>query len=191
MKKLLMAAASIATLMALTIPASATDATTFTVNTHGPNLPFATDKPCTGTPDNPNSGVLGLVTSSGNGVFHITINATGFWVTGTNEGTFLFQPISNAVVIGPDGKPVLDSNGNFVLDPPTPQVIAGAVTIAGHFAAWFGDENNLNNGVQHFTTNILGTDSTGQPFSAHIVGHFSTSASTPPNINAFFNGTCS
>lgn len=190
MRKFLVAAATISTLFAFALPASAAQATTFTMNIHGAFPPFPTGKPCTQTPTNP-IGDLGWLTSSGNGVFHVTVNSTGSWFTGTNEGTFLFQPISNAVALDANGNPIFDSNGNPVIIPSTPQFVPGAVTISGHFAVWFGDENNQSNEVNHFVNNIMGTDSTGQPFSAHIVGHMGTSASTPPNVNVFFKGSCS
>lgn len=80
---------------------------------------------------NPCTGDPGTVSAIENQIFHGTINQTGTWFTGTIEGKFTFTP-----------------------DDPT------KITYTGHFATWFGDENNLNNGVQHstFNVNALGTD---------------------------------
>src|SRR5439155_24389904 len=48
---------------------------------------------------------------------------------------------------------------------------------AGKFTAWFGDENNLRNEVEHetFRVKLLGTD--GSVLMAHETAHMGTSAS--------------
>ena len=79
----------------------------------------------------------GTVSDVHNDVFHGTTNKTGTWFTGTIEGKFTFTP-----------------------DDPS------KVTYTGHFTTWFGDENNLRNGVEHstFNVNALGTDGTHLQF---------------------------
>ena len=82
---------------------------------------------------NPCTGDTGTLTMTYSDIFHGTINKTGSWFTGTLQGTIEFVPDNPA-----------------------------AVTYSGHFAAWFGDENNLRNGVEHSTFNahLTGTDGT-------------------------------
>jgi len=87
---------------------------------------------------NPCTGDVGTLTETFNDVFHGTINKTGSWFTGTVEGQFLFVPTD-----------------------PT------KVSYTGHFASWFGDENNLRNGVEHSTFNVHGTGSDGSRLSFH------------------------
>jgi hypothetical protein len=87
---------------------------------------------------NPCTGDPGTVSAVENQVFHGTINKTGSWFTGTVEGKFTFTP-----------------------DDPT------KVTYAGHFATWFGDENNLRNGVEHSTFNVNATGSDGSHLQFH------------------------
>jgi hypothetical protein len=38
---------------------------------------------------------------------------------------------------------------------------------AGHFTEWFGDENNLQNGVEHSTFNVEATGSDGSHLKFH------------------------
>jgi len=80
---------------------------------------------------NPCTGDVGTVTMTYDDIFHGTMNKTGSWFTGTDHGTVGFVPDNPA-----------------------------AVTYSGHFAAWFGDENNLRNDVEHSTFNaqLTGTD---------------------------------
>jgi hypothetical protein len=87
---------------------------------------------------NPCTGDTGTLTETFNDVFHGTINKTGSWFTGTVEGQFTFVP-----------------------DNPS------AVTYTGHFATWFGDENNLHNGVEHSTFNVHATGSDGSTLAFH------------------------
>ena len=87
---------------------------------------------------NPCTGDTGTLTETYNDIFHGTINKTGSWFTGTVEGKFTFVP-----------------------DDPT------AVTYTGHFATWFGDENNLQNDVEHSTFNVHATGSDGSTLSFH------------------------
>lgn len=87
---------------------------------------------------NPCTGDAGTLSQTYNDVFHGTINKTGSWFTGTVEGQFSFVP-----------------------DDPS------KVSYTGHFATWFGDENNLRNDVEHATLNIHGTGSDGSTLSFH------------------------
>ena len=87
---------------------------------------------------NPCTGDPGTVSAVENQIFHGTINKTGSWFTGTVEGKFTFTP-----------------------DDPS------KVTYTGHFATWFGDENNLRNGVEHSTFNVNGIGSDGSHLQFH------------------------
>ena len=82
---------------------------------------------------NPCTGDTGTLTMTYDAIFHVTINKTGSWATGTLHGSIQFVPDNPA-----------------------------AITYSGHFAAWFGDENNLHNDVEHSTFNarLTGTDGT-------------------------------
>jgi len=91
------------------------------------------------TPDvNPCTGEPGITTQTFNDVFHGTINSTGSWFTGTTTGSIQFVP-----------------------DNPT------SPTYTGHFQFWFGDENNLRNGVEHDTSNFRVTGSDGSIIAGH------------------------
>ena len=87
---------------------------------------------------NPCTGDRGTLHETFNAVFHGTINKNGSWFTGTVEGKFTFVP-----------------------DDPA------KVTYTGHFATWFGDENNLKNDVEHSTFNVHATGSDGSTLSFH------------------------
>jgi hypothetical protein len=87
---------------------------------------------------NPCTGDPGTVSAVENQIFHGTINKTGSWFTGTVEGKFTFVP-----------------------DDPS------KVTYTGHFATWFGDENNLQNDVEHSTFNVNATGSDGSHLQFH------------------------
>jgi hypothetical protein len=87
---------------------------------------------------NPCSGADGTLTLTFRDVFHGTINKTGSWFTGTLTGTLLFVPV----------------------DPNQP-------TYQGHFTSWFGDENNLRNGVEHSTLNVNAWGSDGSHLRFH------------------------
>ena len=66
--------------------AASTDTQTF----HGLTQTFETANPCTGD--------LGTVTTTSNGVFHMSADATGgTHVTGTMTGTFEFQPFDTSL----------------------------------------------------------------------------------------------
>jgi hypothetical protein len=95
---------------------------------------------------NPCTGDTGTLTMTYNDIFHGTINKTGSWFAGTVEGTIEFAPDNPA-----------------------------AVTYSGHFAAWFGDENNLRNDVEHST------------FNAHLTGTDGTTVGVHDNAQAAMN----
>jgi hypothetical protein len=102
---------------------------------------------------NPCSGAPATITITYNGVFHITVLTSGqgagtFWATGTQTGNFTLVPD----------------------DPAQP-------TYTGHFAIWFGDNDNLHNGTETFTFNLHGTGSDGSTLSVHETEHLSVSAS--------------
>ena len=103
---------------------------------------------------NPCTGDPGTVSAVENQIFHGTINKTGSWFTGTVEGQFTLTP-----------------------DDPN------KVTYTGHFVNWFGDENNLRNGVEHSTFNVNATGSDG----SHLQFHDNAKATLNANANA--NGT--
>jgi hypothetical protein len=120
-------------LLTLGIPAALADgngAQTYTQTDHNVTDTHPDVNPCTGD--------TGTLTETYNDIFHITINKTGSWATGTVEGKFTFVPDNPA-----------------------------AVTYTGHFATWFGDENNLQNDVEHSTFNIHATGSDGSRLSFH------------------------
>jgi hypothetical protein len=134
--------------MAMPVSAGGNGATTFTQTFKGPFQAFHVDAAC-GAP-------AGMISGSGNGVFHITINKAGdFWLTTTQEANFL-----------------------FVADDPT------LPNFAGHFAAWFGISDNLANSVIHSITNVnaTATDGSGATVNLHIVDHISVSASGQVNM---------
>ena len=87
---------------------------------------------------NPCTGDRGMLTTTVNEVFHGTINKTGSWFTGTVEGQFTFVPTDPA-----------------------------AIAYTGHFATWFGDENNLRNSVEHSTFNVHGVGTDGSRLTFH------------------------
>jgi hypothetical protein len=109
---------------------------------------------------NPCSGASGTATLTYNGVFHATQLTSGqgagtFWATGTMTGDFVFAPDD-----------------------------ASQPTFTGHFASWFGDNNNLQNGTETSTFNLHGTGSDGSTLTFHDVAHLSISAT---GITVFFD----
>jgi hypothetical protein len=88
---------------------------------------------------NPCSGAVGTLTLTYNDVFHGTILANGTsWFTGTLTGSLSFQPDDS-------------SNPSYT----------------GHFSTWFGDENNLRNGVEVSTFNVTAQGSDGSHLNYH------------------------
>jgi hypothetical protein len=139
-------AAAFASLV-LAIPASAAGATTQTQNFHGAFPPMHVTPLCG------NAAPGGVLSSTGNAVFHITINSAGdVWVTSTQEAWFTLVPDT------------------------------GTVTYSGHFATWFGESLNRNNAVLHDVFNVQATGSDGSTLSINIVDHLSMSADGQVNL---------
>lgn len=116
-------------------------ATVFTQTFHNATQTFPAANPCTGAP--------GTVTTTYNGVAHMTQLATGeFWATTTLTGDFTLTPT----------------------DPSQP-------TFTGHFEVWFGVSANNQNFVAHSIFHIHGTGSDGSTLTFQDVVHFSVSAS--------------
>ncbi len=117
---------------------------------------------------NPCSGVPGTVTTTYNGVIHLTVLTSGVgtgtgWFTITNTGSFVFTPN----------------------DPTQP-------TFTGKFTFWDGVSFNLNNFA---ATNILvvhGTGSDGSTLTFHDVMHITvlTTTSPPTVVISFDKPTC-
>jgi hypothetical protein len=98
---------------------------------------------------NPCSEATGTFSQTYSGVFHSTVLPNGTsWFTGTLHGTVSFVPDDST-----------------------------QPSYAGRFTTWFGDENNLQNEVEHatFRAKLLGTD--GSVVMAHETAHMGTSAS--------------
>ncbi len=120
-----------------------------TINAHPITLPFFAG-PCL-------PAFMRGTLLTGNAVFHVTQNtATDFWITTTQEGSFVGLPVG----------------------------------FSGRATQWFGLENNSMNIVVHFISDGQ-VSGPGTSFSFHETGHFSFSASTPPNMVAFDNCTVS
>lgn len=104
---------------------------------------------------NPCSGATGdLVALSVNGVMHETVNKAGdFWDTGTLTGTFQFTPDD-----------------------------ATQPTYTGHGQSWFGDSDNNQNEVNHFTMNLQLTGTDGSTVTFHEAGHISSNANGVPIV---------
>lgn len=101
---------------------------------------------------NPCTGDPATISMTYNGVFHVTELTSGqgagtMWATGTQAGDIVIAPI----------------------DPALP-------TYTGHFAAWFGDNNNLQNGAETSTLEVHATGSDGSTLKFHDVEHVSVSA---------------
>jgi hypothetical protein len=146
-RRLLVLFAVLATTVVLAAPASAAGATTQTQNFHGAFAPMQVTPLCG------NAAPGGTLYSTGNAIFHITVNAAGdTWITTTEEAWFTLIPDT------------------------------GTVTYSGHFATWFGLSLNRNNQVAHDTFNIKATGSDGSTLSLHMVDHLSISASGKVNM---------
>jgi hypothetical protein len=99
---------------------------------------------------NPCTGAPGTITGTAKtGVFHMTTLANGtFHLTGTAQGTITFIPDNPA-----------------------------DASASGHFASWFGENGNLQNGAATSTFNTVLSGSDGSRIGTHEVFHISTSAS--------------
>lgn len=98
---------------------------------------------------NPCSGAVGLLTLTYSDAFHGTTLANGTsWFTGTITGSLSFVPDDA-------------SNPSYT----------------GHFTQWFGDDNNLKNGVENGTFNVTALGSDG----SHLLYHENDQAATNAN----------
>ena len=103
----------------------------------------------------------GTLTGVENGVFHGTILTSGVgagtgWFTATQTASFTELPTD-----------------------------ASLGTYSGHFAVWFGDNNNLKNGTMAANINVQATNSlTGAVVKVNFVEHISVSATG--QVNFFF-----
>jgi hypothetical protein len=116
-----------------------------------------------------------LISSTGNGVQHINVNAAqDFWTTLTMVGATTVVQGSGTV-------------GNFIPDPNMP-------TFTGHMQQWFGEQVNNKNASLSGTTNFQGISSTGASVSLHFNLHFNSTAAAPgfPNMSSMhFDVSCS
>ncbi len=101
---------------------------------------------------NPCTGALGTLTLTWSGVFHVTELTSGqgagtFWATGTQAGTLSWVPNDSS-----------------------------QPSYTGHFANWFGDNNNLHNGSETSTFNVAIKGTDGSSYTIHEVVHMSVSA---------------
>ena len=110
---------------------------------------------------NPCTGVLGTLTITYNGAFHITVLTSGVgagtgWATFTGTGDFTFAQV--------DG-----------------------VTYTGHFTAWDGQSFNLQNfaGTGILVGHATGSD--GSTLDFHDVMHVTVLAGNPPSVIVSFD----
>jgi hypothetical protein len=122
-----------------------------------------------------------LISTTGNGVQHINVNAAqDFWFTTTMVGATTIIP----------GTVTLDANGNptsFTPDPSQP-------IISGQLQQWFGAQSNQNNFAMSGTGNFHGTTSTGVSVSLHFNTHVNSTGSSAgiPNLSSMhFDVSCS
>jgi hypothetical protein len=134
-------------------PAAADPATSTTVIVKDLVETFADTDPCTGAP--------ATVTTTSNGVFHITSKDGTEHTTFTQTGTFTLVPIG------------------------------AGLTATGHFAIWGGfNVNSGGNVAGTFTFNVSGAHSDGSRFTAHAVDHINTTPTGMENLFSKFHFHC-
>ncbi len=148
MRKLLGLVATAAALLVLAVPASADN---------GANAISFTQTINNQTIVFPVTPLCGLpasiLTAQVNAVFHGTILTSGVgagtgWFTSTQTGFFTAVPTDGSLA-----------------------------TFSGHFAVWFGDNNNLKNGTMAANINVQAVnDLTGATVNVNFVEHISVSA---------------
>lgn len=114
-----------------------------------------------------------LISTTGNGVQHINVNASqDFWFTTTVVG-------ATTIVQGTVGP------GGFTPDYSLP-------TFSGHLQQWFGEQVNNRNGAVSATGNFQGTSSTGASVSLHFNDHINFTGTGVLNLSSMhFDVTCS
>ena len=110
---------------------------------------------------NPCTGVLGTVTLTYNGVFHMTVLTSGVGA-GTGWGTFT----------GAGDFTVAQVNG---------------VNFTGHFMNWDGFNFNLQNFTSTGTFILHGTGSDGSTITFHEVIHITALLTSPPTVIVQFD----
>jgi hypothetical protein len=117
-----------------------------------------------------------LISTTGNGVQHINVNASqDFWFTTTMVG-------ATTIVQG-----TVAADGTFIPDYSLP-------TFSGQLQQWFGESVNRQNVSVSSTGNFQGTSSTGASASLHFNTHLNTMGAKPPipNMNSMhFDVSCS
>jgi hypothetical protein len=164
MRKLVVLAASLGMLAALSAPSPALASGAFTQTQHVSSMVI----PMTPMPGWPASCPVQLplvfVSNGGNGLVHQTANGNGFWFTTTYEGdTTIF------VLLG------FDSAGGPIL---------GAPTFQGHMSVHFGQENNKQNSVFHTTIAFHGTGVTDPSQSVTIDGGFGVTTNANGDVTS-------
>jgi hypothetical protein len=177
MKKLVTLVAAASFLLTASIAlANGKGAQTFTFHQKNVTETFADVVPCVDGETIP----AVVTTTTKNRVIHITAEP---------GAEIEFDPVT--------GEPIVVSGEFHVTgtDVGTFEAVTAEGTIEGHFAIWFGFNQNGQNQAGTFTFNVEGRWTSGamagEPIGAHLVDHFNTSASTPPHVNAFFHLTCS
>jgi hypothetical protein len=125
--------------------------------------------PCLG-----DGGVLGTITTTENGVLHVTAAAIDDQGTPDPEDDAFIPPYH---VTG-------TFTGTFVAVPDDPSF----PTFRGHFTQWFGENSNRSNFVTTFTFTVIGWGSDGSRLRFHETAHFSV---TPNGVTFEFDkGRC-
>jgi hypothetical protein len=156
MRKLFGLVAAAAILLVLAVPASADN------GANAVSLTQTINNQTIVFPVTPLCGLPGgMVTAQVNAVFHLTVLTSGVgagtgWFTATETGFFTEAPTDTSL-------------GTF----------------SGHFAVWFGDNNNLSNGTMAANINVQAmNDVTGATVNVNFVEHFSVSATD--DVTFFF-----
>jgi len=144
------------------VMSAATAAATITQTIHVTQNPQPDIIPISCSP----AGNAIAINSTGNGVFHTTVNNAGdFWFTGTFEGN---GTVTTGIATGPR---------SFT---PTGPVYSG------HTMEWFGVEENNQNFVNHATFNFTGIDvATGAPIGIHAAFQVAFNANGVPTVSNF------
>jgi hypothetical protein len=163
MKRILVVIFTFGALCVSSLPALAdgNGAQTTTMTFKDQTQTFPSANPCTGEP--------AVVTVNQNGVIHVTVRPGGTFDPVTFTGT-------NFSVTG-------TFTGTFML-------VSATQTFQGHFATWFGFNDNQQNEAGTVTFNAVGRSTTDSTMiGAHTVSHINT---TPTGeVNTFMKLHCS